>query len=152
MLYVRKTIIKPNCCTFLFRSASITEDGITTRYREESREGSVSTSRDSGISSIQENSVLDLPSRRDSSVSRNSSDLRVTDSLEEFRNKYSPANYVPACQRRNNMEYMSRSKSINDIGLPPIERSDSKTLKKKVRKRDFRCVCVLFFFSEILFV
>lgn len=123
------------------RSASITEDGITTRYREESREGSVSTSRDSGISSIQENSILDIPSRRDSSVSRNSdiSTLSVTDTLAELRSKYSPANYVPACQRKN-PDYLARSKSINDIGLPPIERSDSKTLKKKVNFVDV-CVC-----------
>lgn len=91
----------------------------------------MSTSRDSGISSIQENSILDIPSRRDSSVSRNSdlSSLSMTDTLAEMRSKYSPANYVPACQRKNG-DYMSRSKSIGDIGLPP---SDSKA-KKKVRR------------------
>lgn len=44
-----------------------------------------------------------------------------------MRNKYSPANYIPACQRKN--DNISRSKSINDIGLPPVERLE---LKKKV--------------------
>lgn len=78
--------------------------------------------------------MLDIPSRRDSSASRNSdlSTLSVTDTIAELRSKYSPANYVPACQRKN-PDYMARSKSINDIGLPPTERSDSKTLRKKVK-------------------
>lgn len=101
-----------------FRSGSITEDGVTTRFREESREPSVrrdSVSRDSGISSIRESSVLDYP-RRDSSLSRDRlSTASVIDSVAELRNKYSPANYVPACQRKN--ENISRSKSINDIGM-----------------------------------
>lgn len=100
-----------------FRSGSITEDGVTTRFREESRESSVrrdSISRDSGISSIRENSVLDYP-RRDSSLSRDRlSTVNVIDSVAELRNKYSPANYVPAILRKN--ENISRSKSINDIG------------------------------------
>lgn len=88
---------------------------------------------------------MDLPSsRRDSSVSRNSDSLSlsVNDTLAEMRNKYSPANYVPACQRKN-LDYMSRSKSNNDIGLPPIERSDSKILKKKVRVILYVFVCFL---------
>lgn len=101
-----------------FRSGSITEDGVTTRFREESREPSVrrdSIGRDSGISSIRENSVSEYP-RRDSSLSRNErlSTINVIDSVAEMRNKYSPANYVPACLRKN--ENISRSKSINDIG------------------------------------
>lgn len=101
-----------------FRSTSITEDGVTTRFREESREPSVkrdSISRDSGISSIRESSVLDFP-RRESSLTRGDrlSTASVIESVAELRNKYSPANYVPACQRKN--ENISRSKSINDIG------------------------------------
>ncbi|CAH2002099.1 unnamed protein product [Acanthoscelides obtectus] len=116
------------------RSGSITEDGVTTRFREESREPSLrreSFGRDSGISSIRENSVLDYP-RRDSSLSRSDrvSTVNVLDSVAELRNKYSPANYVPACLRKN--ENISRSKSINDIGLPPLE---AKTSKKKVTDR-----------------
>nr|CAI5844902.1 unnamed protein product [Callosobruchus analis] len=116
------------------RSGSITEDGVTTRFREESREPSLrrdSSCRDSGISSIRENSILDYP-RRDSSLSRSDrvSAVNVLDSVAELRNKYSPANYVPACLRKN--ENISRSKSINDIGLPPLE---AKTSKKKVTDR-----------------
>ncbi|XP_044260746.1 ubiquitin carboxyl-terminal hydrolase 2 isoform X2 [Tribolium madens] len=115
------------------RSGSITEDGITSRFREEARESSIarreSLSRDSGISSIRENSIVDF-GRRDSSLSRDSprlSSINVLDSVAELRNKYSPANYVPACLRERN-ENISRSKSINDIGLPPIE---TKLAKKK---------------------
>ncbi|KAJ8984026.1 hypothetical protein NQ317_012250 [Molorchus minor] len=86
------------------RSGSITEDGVTTRFREESRESSArrdSVSRDSGISSIRENSISDYP-RRDSSLSRSDrlSTVNVIDSVAELRNKYSPANYVPACLRK----------------------------------------------------
>ncbi|KAJ8917365.1 hypothetical protein NQ315_002389 [Exocentrus adspersus] len=109
------------------RSGSITEDGVTTRFREESRESSArrdSIGRDSGISSIRENSIMDYP-RRDSSQSRLST-ANIIDSVAELRNKYSPANYVPACLRKN--ENISRSKSINDIGLPPVE---AKTINKK---------------------
>ncbi|RZC42441.1 ubiquitin carboxyl-terminal hydrolase 4 [Asbolus verrucosus] len=115
------------------RSGSITEDGISSRFREEGRETSVrrdSLSRDSGISSIRENSIADFP-RRDGSISRDNprlSAINVLDSVAELRNKYSPANYVPACLREKN-ENISRSKSINDIGLPPIE---PKAIKKKV--------------------
>jgi ubiquitin C-terminal hydrolase len=116
------------------RSGSITEDGITSRFREEGRESSVSRrdslSRDSGISSIRENSIADFP-RRESSLGRDGprlSAINVLESVAELRNKYSPANYVPACLRERN-ENISRSKSINDIGLPPIE---PKTAKKKV--------------------
>ncbi|KYB27033.1 hypothetical protein TcasGA2_TC033362, partial [Tribolium castaneum] len=118
------------------RSGSITEDGITSRFREEGRESSIarreSLSRDSGISSIRENSIVDF-GRRDSSLSRDSprlSSINVLDSVAELRNKYSPANYVPACLRERNNENISRSKSINDIGLPPIE--TTKLAKKKV--------------------
>ncbi|CAH1129662.1 unnamed protein product [Ceutorhynchus assimilis] len=101
------------------RSGSITEDGVTTRFREESREGSLS--RDNGISSIRENSVSDYP-RRESSLTRSDrlSTSNVIDSVAELRNKYSPANYIPAIYR-NKYDNISRSKSINDIGLPPIE-------------------------------
>lgn len=118
----------------LFRSGSITEDGVTTRFKEESRESSVrrdSIGRDSGISSIRENSVSDYP-RRDSSLSRNDrlSTINVIDSVAELRNKYSPANYVPACLRKS--ENISRSKSINDIG-------------------EFTCVEFFFFFASYLF-
>lgn len=117
----------------LYRSGSITEDGVTTRFHEESREGSTrrdSTSRDSGISSIRENSILDTP-RRETPISKldrsDLSALNVAESVEDLRRKYSPANYIPACQRKN--DNISRSKSINDIGLPP---ADSKIFKKKV--------------------
>ncbi|KAI4454782.1 ubiquitin carboxyl-terminal hydrolase [Holotrichia oblita] len=116
-------------------SGSITEDGITTRFREESRENSIrrdSLSRDSGIGSIRENSILDTsPSskrERDSSLTRSGIDrdrynqLSVIESVADLRNKYSPSNYVPAVYRKK--ENISRSKSINDIGLPPIERAD----------------------------
>lgn len=104
----------------VFRSGSITEDGITTRYREETREGSTKrdsfSSRDSGIgSSYRDGSVLDY-TRRDSSLSRNErlSSLNLVDSVAELREKYSAAKYVPAIHRKN--ENISRSKSINDIG------------------------------------
>ncbi|KRT81449.1 Peptidase, partial [Oryctes borbonicus] len=127
------------------RSGSITEDGITTRFREESREGSLrrdSLSRDSGISSIRENSILETSAvkrERDNSLTRSSgadrdrfSQLSVIESVADFRNKYSPANYVPAVYRKK--ENISRSKSINDIGLPPIEKSTNATnAKKKVK-------------------
>ncbi|XP_056641329.1 ubiquitin carboxyl-terminal hydrolase 2-like isoform X3 [Diorhabda carinulata] len=110
------------------RSGSINEDGVTTRFREESREPSIkrdSISRDSGISSIRENSISDY-SRRDSSLTRGDrlSTANVIDSVAELRNKYSPANYVPACMRKN--ENIARSKSNNDIGLPPLELKASK--------------------------
>nr|XP_023013521.1 uncharacterized protein LOC111503460 [Leptinotarsa decemlineata] len=117
------------------RSGSVIEDGVTTsRFREESREPSLrrdSISRDSGISSIRENSVLEYP-RRESSLTRSDrlSTVNVIDSVAELRNKYSPSNYVPKCYRKN--ENISRSKSINDIGLPPIE---AKASKKKVNER-----------------
>lgn len=52
----------------------------------------------------------------------------VAESLAELRNKYSPANYVPAILRKN--ENMSRSKSINDIGLPPADVKSSVNSKK----------------------
>lgn len=78
-----------------------------------------SISRDSGISSIRENSVLDYP-RRDSSLNRDRlSTVNVIDSVAELRNKYSPANYVPAILRKN--ENISRSKSINDIGEKTLD-------------------------------
>ncbi|XP_060532998.1 ubiquitin carboxyl-terminal hydrolase 2-like isoform X4 [Cylas formicarius] len=126
--YTSRTFIDSNGKRVFSRSASITEDGVTTRFREESREGSLrrdSMSRDSGISSIRENSVLDYP-RRDSSLGRSDrlSTSSVIDSVAELRNKYSPANYVPAIYR-NKYENISRSKSINDIGLPPLEKSMS---------------------------
>ncbi|KAF2885430.1 hypothetical protein ILUMI_20710 [Ignelater luminosus] len=119
------------------RQGSITEDGITTRFKEETREGSArrdSLGRDSGISSIRENSILDAP-RRDSSLSRGESRSRVSaisvaESVAEMRNKYSPSNYVPACMRNN--DNITRSKSINDIGKPPIERSEKSSMKIKV--------------------
>lgn len=121
-----------------FRSSSITEDGITTRFREETRENSLrrdSISRDSGISSIRENSILDIPRReRETSSTRSDtgrlSSLSFADTVAELRNKYSPANYVPTIYRKN--ENMSRSKSINDIGLPPVERTENSYVKKKV--------------------
>ncbi|XP_074040331.1 ubiquitin specific protease 2 isoform X2 [Leptinotarsa decemlineata] len=117
------------------RSGSVIEDGVTTsRFREESREPSLrrdSISRDSGISSIRENSVLEYP-RRESSLTRSDrlSTVNVIDSVAELRNKYSPSNYVPKCYRKN--ENISRSKSINDIGLPPIE---AKASKKKTNSK-----------------
>lgn len=54
---------------------------------------------------------------RDSSLSRSDrvSASSVVDSVAELRNKYSPANYVPAIYR-NKYENVSKSKSINDIG------------------------------------
>uniref|UniRef100_A0AAR5Q554 Ubiquitin carboxyl-terminal hydrolase n=1 Tax=Dendroctonus ponderosae TaxID=77166 RepID=A0AAR5Q554_DENPD len=115
------------------RSASITEDGVTTRFREESREGSLS--RDSGISSIRENSVYDYP-RRDNSLNRSErlSTAGMIESVAEMRNKYSPANYVPAIYR-NKYENISRSKSINDIGLPPIESKSTSPSSALSRKK-----------------
>ncbi|CAG9861640.1 unnamed protein product [Phyllotreta striolata] len=112
---------------------SVIEEG-SSKYREESRESSArrdSLSRDSGISSIREHFYeieYDGP-QREGSATRNErlSTRNVIDSLAELRNKYSPANYVPACLRKN--ENVSRSKSINDIGLPPLE---AKGTKKKV--------------------
>lgn len=84
--------------------------------------------RDSGFSSIRENSILDFPRReREISMARSDSGREsrlnsspsVAETLAEMRNKYSPANYVPAIHRKNDI---SRSKSINDIGLPPLEK------------------------------
>ncbi|XP_044762795.1 ubiquitin carboxyl-terminal hydrolase 8-like isoform X2 [Coccinella septempunctata] len=112
------------------RSGSITEDGVKTRFKEEIRDGSTrrdSLSRDPGVSSIRENSVLDFGGRREGSLSRDSSRLssvEIIDELADFRNKYSPSNYVPAIHRRN--DNIGRSKSINDIGLPPIEKAKKK--------------------------
>lgn len=110
-----------------FRSGSITEDGVTTRFREDSREDSLS--RDSGISSIREGSVYDYPRRfvkLDSFSKKCLVELKIyrserrskpdlIESVAELRNKYSPANYVPAIYR-NKYDNISRSKSINDIG------------------------------------
>lgn len=119
------------CC----RSGSITEDGITTRYREETRENGLrreSLARDS----IRENSILDVPRRAERELSSSRSDsgrinsLSVAETVAEMRNKYSPANYVPAVYRRN--ENVSRSKSINDMALPPIDRADN-YVKRKVK-------------------
>ncbi|XP_066257755.1 uncharacterized protein [Euwallacea similis] len=116
------------------RSGSITEDGVTTRFREESREDSLS--RDSGISSIREGSLYDYPTRRDNSSSRSDrlSTSGVIESVAELRNKYSPANYVPAIYR-NKYENISRSKSINDIGLPPIESKSTSPSSGLSRKK-----------------
>ncbi|XP_072383228.1 ubiquitin carboxyl-terminal hydrolase 2-like isoform X2 [Diabrotica undecimpunctata] len=128
--YTSRTFTDSDGRRIYTRSGSITEDGVTTRFREESREPSLkrdSISRDSGISSIRENSISDYP-RRESSLTRSDrlSHVNVIDSVAELRNKYSPANYVPACMRKN--ENLSRSKSNNDIGLPPLE---VKSTKKK---------------------
>ncbi|XP_060532996.1 ubiquitin carboxyl-terminal hydrolase 2-like isoform X2 [Cylas formicarius] len=141
--YTSRTFIDSNGKRVFSRSASITEDGVTTRFREESREGSLrrdSMSRDSGISSIRENSVLDYP-RRDSSLGRSDrlSTSSVIDSVAELRNKYSPANYVPAIYR-NKYENISRSKSINDIGLPPLEKSMSPSAASAPASRKKQCV------------
>ncbi|CAH0549356.1 unnamed protein product [Brassicogethes aeneus] len=120
--YSSRTYTDENGRRIFSRSGSITEDGVTTRFREESREGSAP--RD--YTRDYRDSYIDYP-RRDSSLSRDRvSSLNVIDSVAELRNKYSPANYVPAILRKN--DNISRSKSINDIGLPPIE---SKTSKKK---------------------
>ncbi|CAG9832106.1 unnamed protein product [Diabrotica balteata] len=132
--YTSRTFTDSDGRRIYTRSGSITEDGVTTRFREESREPSLkrdSISRDSGISSIRENSISDYP-RRESSLTRSDrlSHVNVIDSVAELRNKYSPANYVPACMRKN--ENLSRSKSNNDIGLPPLE---VKSTKKKVNDR-----------------
>lgn len=116
------------------RSGSITEDGVTTRFREESREASLS--RDSGISSIRDSSsALDYP-RRDSSLNRSDrlSTSGVIESIAELKNKYSPANYVPAIYR-NKYDNISRSKSINDIGLPPIESKSTSPSSALSRKK-----------------
>ncbi|CAH0549355.1 unnamed protein product [Brassicogethes aeneus] len=123
--YSSRTYTDENGRRIFSRSGSITEDGVTTRFREESREGSAP--RD--YTRDYRDSYIDYP-RRDSSLSRDRvSSLNVIDSVAELRNKYSPANYVPAILRKN--DNISRSKSINDIGLPPIE---SKTSKKKVNE------------------
>ncbi|XP_066148796.1 ubiquitin carboxyl-terminal hydrolase 2-like isoform X3 [Euwallacea fornicatus] len=116
------------------RSGSITEDGVTTRFHEESREDSLS--RDNGISSIREGSLYDYPIRRDNSSSRSDrlSTSGVIESVAELRNKYSPANYVPAIYR-NKYENISRSKSINDIGLPPIESKSTSPSSGLSRKK-----------------
>lgn len=54
---------------------------------------------------------------RDNSLNRSErlSTAGMIESVAEMRNKYSPANYVPAIYR-NKYENISRSKSINDIG------------------------------------
>lgn len=126
------------------RHASITEDGITSRFREEGRELSGkrdTVSRESGFrdtSATRTNSLRD-GFTRDSSLtrsetSRNSrSDINTVSFLEtvaDLRSKYSPANYVPAVLRKS--DTYSRSKSIgSDIGKPPIERSEVKAIKLK---------------------
>ncbi|GLV36935.1 Ubiquitin specific protease 2 [Carabus blaptoides fortunei] len=61
------------------------------------------------------------------------STLSMIDSVADLRNKYSPASYVPAVYRKQS-EHIARSKSINDIGRPPIERPEalkSTTIKSK---------------------
>ncbi|XP_045465605.1 ubiquitin carboxyl-terminal hydrolase 4-like [Harmonia axyridis] len=112
------------------RSGSITEDGVKTRFKEEIRDGSIrrdSLSRDSGVSSIRENSLLEFGRHREGSLSRDNSRLSsvdIIDELADFRKQYSPSNYVPAIHRKN--DNIGRSKSINDIGLPPIEKAKKK--------------------------
>lgn len=125
------------------RHSSITEDGISRRYGED-RESSTkrdSISRDSGfrdgsLNSTRSNSLRDSYTR-DSSLTRSEgrnsrSDLNtmsVLESVADIRSRYSPANYVPAVLRKNDN---GRSKSIgNDIGKPPIERSEPKAIKLK---------------------
>lgn len=58
--------------------------------------------------------------------------MNIAESVAEMRNKYSPANYVPTILRRKN-ENISRSKSINDIGLPT-------TIESKVINDNNYCV------------
>lgn len=127
------------------RYASITEDGVTSRYREEGRESSAKRdiSRDSGYrdsSSTRSNSLRDNSLTRNDVNSRNElSTISVLESVADFRSKYSPANYVPAVLRK--YDTYSRSKSIGtDIGKPPIERSEVKTIKlKKVINENSVC-------------
>ncbi|XP_031331953.1 ubiquitin carboxyl-terminal hydrolase 29-like isoform X3 [Photinus pyralis] len=121
--YTTRSYIDSDGRKVISRQGSITEDGITTRFKEETRESSVrrdSISRDSGISSLRDSSLT----RTDPRVSA----ISVAESVAEMRNKYSPSNYVPACLR--NVDNISRSKSINDIGKPPLERE--KATKYKV--------------------
>lgn len=121
--YTTRSYIDSDGRKVISRQGSITEDGITTRYKEETRESSVrrdSISRDSGISSLRDSSLT----RTDPRVSA----ISVAESVAEMRNKYSPSNYVPACLRSG--DNISRSKSINDIGKPPLERE--KVTKYKV--------------------
>lgn len=113
------------------RHSSISEDSLAARYREDSREKSIrrdSLTRDSSYSnSLRDSSLardreLSL-TRSDSSRERNSlSTLSMIDSVADLRNKYSPASYVPAVYRKQH-DHIARSKSINDIGRPPIERT-----------------------------
>ncbi|KAF5281657.1 hypothetical protein FQR65_LT14587 [Abscondita terminalis] len=111
--YTTRTYTDSDGRKVISRQGSITEDGITTRFREETRD-----SHDSGISST-----------RDGSVSRLSA-INVAESVAEMRNKYSPSNYVPACLRVDNI---TRSKSINDIGKPPLERPTGVGADKKYK-------------------
>uniref|UniRef100_A0A1Y1K5I3 Ubiquitin carboxyl-terminal hydrolase n=1 Tax=Photinus pyralis TaxID=7054 RepID=A0A1Y1K5I3_PHOPY len=120
--YTTRSYIDSDGRKVISRQGSITEDGITTRFKEETRESSVrrdSISRDSGISSLRDSSLT----RTDPRVSA----ISVAESVAEMRNKYSPSNYVPACLR--NVDNISRSKSINDIGKPPLEREKATKYK-----------------------
>ncbi|XP_018318666.1 ubiquitin carboxyl-terminal hydrolase 24 isoform X2 [Agrilus planipennis] len=120
---------------YLKRQGSITEDGVTTRFKEELCEPNSLRDSLSWGDSVRESSVYDgLPSRydRESSLTRSISrdttttsssrapltPINVAESVAELHKKYSPANYVPACRRKS--EIISRSKSINDIGKPPL--------------------------------
>lgn len=138
--------------SFTSRASSILEGSTstTTRYhREESREVSItrrSTLADTNInndrfSSIRENSILAdsyQPSSRASMVSGTSREgsrdrglgstaTSVPESAADFRNKYSPDNYVPKVMRGRQSngilerDSMSRSKTLGDIGLPPMK-------------------------------
>lgn len=124
---------------------SISEDGVAGRFRDESRESSTkrdSVPRDSGFrdgTSARSNSLRDSY-QRDSSLTRidasprssrgDLSTITVLESVADLRSKYSPANYVPSVLRRT--DYPSRPRPAGgDIGKPPIERSEPRTIKLK---------------------
>lgn len=107
------------------RHASITEDGVTSRYREREEIREKSLRRDS---------LNRESSGRDSSVTRGgvpSTTLSVIETVADFRNKYSPANYVPSVLRKSDNN-ISRSRSINDIGRPPFDRNAEISSKKVI--------------------
>lgn len=106
------------------RHASITEDGVTSRYREREEIREKSLRRDS----LNRDS-----SGRESSLTRggvSSTTLSVIETVADFRNKYSPANYVPSVLRKS--DNISRSRSINDIGRPPVDRTLESSSKKVI--------------------
>ncbi|CAB3254481.1 unnamed protein product [Arctia plantaginis] len=128
----RKSSLAERSRTSRAPSIAESDSGISSRYRSErseSRSRDISTTRSESSKTASD----PLPRSRRSVIT--SADLAM--SAAELYNKYSPANYIPLTQRKQqlqNQNYgdISRSKSIsNDIGRPPV--ADSARLARKAR-------------------